>query len=101
MLAVPALALTTQWPAAATLVVAERVGRGIRKPTVDAMPSYGGQSIGAGWVFGLNEAFAQAGATISPLVTALTPHAHRGCHTGFAVLLSSALLCPATLHAGP
>src|SRR5204863_2594542 len=45
MLAVPALALTTQWPAAATLVVVERVGRGIRKPTVDAMLSYAGKSI--------------------------------------------------------
>jgi hypothetical protein len=36
MLTVPALALATQWPIAATLVVAERVGRGIREPTVDA-----------------------------------------------------------------
>src|SRR5438034_4964097 len=55
MLAVPALALTGQWPPAAGLVVAERVGRGIRKPTVEAMLSYAGRSIGAGWVFGLNE----------------------------------------------
>ena len=35
MLAVPALALAGQWPLAAGLVVAERVGRGIRKPTVE------------------------------------------------------------------
>ena len=68
MLAVPALALTRQWPLAATVVVvAERVGRGIRKPTVEAMLSYAGKSIGAGWVFGLNEALDQAGATIGPL----------------------------------
>src|SRR5438045_6406055 len=33
MLAVPALALTGQWPLAASLVVSERIGRGIRKPT--------------------------------------------------------------------
>lgn len=51
MLTVPALALATQWPVAATLVVAERVGRGIRKPTVDAMLSYAGKSIGAGLGF--------------------------------------------------
>ena len=56
MLAVPALALTRQWPLAASLVVSERIGRGIRKPTVEAMLSYAGRSIGAGWVFGLNEA---------------------------------------------
>src|SRR5262249_34335026 len=31
MLAVPTLALATRWPLAATLVVAERVGRGVRK----------------------------------------------------------------------
>ena len=49
MLAVPALALTRQWPLAATFVVSERVGRGIRKPSVEAMLSYAGRSIGAGW----------------------------------------------------
>src|SRR6266545_99286 len=60
MLAVPALALAGRWPVAASLVMAERVGRGIRKPTVEAMLSYAGKSIGAGWVFGLNEALDQA-----------------------------------------
>jgi len=60
MLAAPALALATRWAFAATLVVAERVGRGIRKATVEAMLSYAGKSIGAGWVFGLNEALDQA-----------------------------------------
>jgi MFS family permease len=97
MLAVPALALATQWPVAATLVVAERVGRGIRKPTVDAMLSYAGKSIGAGWVFGLNEALDQAGATIGPLLMALILYLHGGFHIGFAVLLIPALLCLATL----
>jgi predicted MFS family arabinose efflux permease len=99
MLAVPALALTTQWPIAATLVVTERVGRGIRKPTVDAMLSYAGKSIGAGWVFGLNEALDQAGATIGPLLMALILYLHGGFQTGFAVLLIPALLCLATLLA--
>jgi predicted MFS family arabinose efflux permease len=99
MLAVPGLALTAQWPAAATLVVAERVGRGIRKPTVDAMLSYAGKSIGAGWVFGLNEALDQTGATIGPLLMALVLYLGGGFHTGFAVLLIPALLCLATLLA--
>src|SRR5436305_11334342 len=99
MLAVPALALTAQWPAAASLVVAERVGRGIRKPTVEAMLSYAGKSIGAGWVFGLNDALDQAGATIGPLLVALILYFNGGFQTGFGVLLIPALLCLAILVA--
>jgi MFS family permease len=93
LLAVPALALATRWPLAATLVVAERTGRGIRKPTVEAMLSYAGKSIGAGWVFGLNEALDQAGATIGPLLVALILYFNGGFRTGFGVLLIPALLC--------
>jgi predicted MFS family arabinose efflux permease len=97
MLAVPALALATRWPLAATLVVAERTGRGIRKPTVEAMLSYAGKSIGTGWVFGLNEALDQAGATIGPLLMALILYLNGGFRTGFGVLLVPALLCLAIL----
>src|SRR5207248_8965248 len=78
MLAVPALAVTSSWPAAAALVVSERTGRGIRKPSVEAMLSYAGKSIGAGWVFGLNEALDQAGATIGPLLMALVLYLNGG-----------------------
>jgi predicted MFS family arabinose efflux permease len=99
MLAVPSLALATHWPLASSLVVSERIGRGIRKPTVEAMLSYAGRSIGAGWVFGLNEALDQAGATIGPLLLALILYLNGGFRTGFAVLLIPALLCLATLVA--
>ena len=99
MLAVPALALATRWPLASGLVVSERVGRGIRKPAVEAMLSYAGRSIGAGWVFGLNEALDQAGATIGPLLVALILYLNGGFRTGFGVLLIPALLCLATLVA--
>jgi predicted MFS family arabinose efflux permease len=99
MLAVPALALAAQWPLAATLVIAERTGRGIRKPTVEAMLSYAGKSIGAGWVFGLNEALDQAGATVGPLLVALILYFNGGFRSGFAVLLIPALLCLAILVA--
>src|SRR5437016_14189143 len=87
LLAVPALALATRWPLAATLVVSERVGRGIRKPTVDAMLSYAGKSIGAGWVFGLNEALDQAGATVGPLLVALILYLNGGVGTRFRFVL--------------
>src|SRR5438876_4534463 len=93
MLAVPALALAGQWPLAAALVFAERAGRGIRKPTVEAMLSHAGRSIGAGWAFGLNEALDQAGATIGPLFVALIFFLKGGYRTGFGMLLIPALLC--------
>ena len=97
MLAVPALALTGNWPLAAALIVAERSGRALRKPVVDAMISYAGKSIGRGWVFGLNEGLDQAGATIGPLVVALVLYLKSGFRTGFGVLLVSAVLCLVTL----
>src|ERR1041384_6868841 len=99
MLAVPALALAGRWPLASGFVVLERVGRGIPKPTVDAMLSYAGKSIGAGWVFGLNEALDQAGATVGPLLMALILYLNGGFRTGFSVLLIPALLCLAILVA--
>jgi predicted MFS family arabinose efflux permease len=97
MLAVPALALAGNWPIAAALIIVERTGRAIRRPAVEAMISHAGKSIGRGWVFGLNEALDQAGATVGPLITALVLCLHGGYQHAFAVLLISALLCLGTL----
>lgn len=97
MLAVPALALAGNWPLAAALIVAERTGRSIRRPAVEALLSHAGKSIGQGWVFGLNEAMDQTGATLGPLITAFVLCRHRGYRHAFAVLLISALLCLAVL----
>jgi predicted MFS family arabinose efflux permease len=93
MFAVPALALAGNWPVAAALVVAERTGRAIRKPAMESMLSHAGHSIGHGWVFGLNEALDQTGATLGPLITAGVLFRHGGYQHAFAVLLISALLC--------
>jgi predicted MFS family arabinose efflux permease len=93
MLAVPALALAGNWPIAAALVVAERTGRAIRKPSTDAMLSHAGSQIGHGWAFGLNEFLDQTGATIGPLVMALVLYLHGCYHKAFAILLIPALLC--------
>jgi hypothetical protein len=71
ILAVPAMALAGNWPLAATLVLAERTGRAIRKPTIEAMLSYSTGRLGRGWVYGLNTALAETGATVGPLVVAL------------------------------
>ena len=93
MLAVPALALAGNWPLAAALVVAERTGRAIRKPSTDALLSHAGSQIGHGWAFGLNEFLDQTGATIGPLIMALILCLHGGYHKAFAMLLMPALLC--------
>lgn len=97
MLAVPALALAGNWPIAAALVVAERTGRAIRKPSVDAMLSHAGESIGHGWVFGLNEALDQTGATLGPLIVAWVLYRRGGYQHAFAALLISALCCLSVL----
>jgi MFS family permease len=92
MLAVPALALVGQWPLAAGLVVAERTGRAIRKPSTDTMLSFAGKQIGHGWVFGLNEALDQTGATIGPLLIALILFQRGSFQNGFAILLIPCIL---------
>lgn len=92
MLAVPALAFSGNWPLAAGLVVTERTGRAIRKPSTEAMLSFAGKQIGRGWVFGLNEALDQAGATVGPLVMSFALFEHRGYRTAFSYLLLPAVL---------
>jgi MFS family permease len=97
MFAVPALALAGNWPLASALVIAERTGRAIRRPAIEGMLSHAGKSIGHGWVFGLNEALDQTGATLGPLITAFVLYRHGDYRHAFAVLLISALLCLSVL----
>jgi MFS family permease len=91
LLAVPALALAGNWPMAAALMIVERTGRAIRKPAVEAMLSFAGKHMGQGWVFGLNEALDQTGATLGPLVVAWVLYTHGGYRHAFALLLVPAL----------
>lgn len=71
LLAFPALALAGNWPLAGALIIAERVGRAIRKPSVEAMLSYTTGELGKGKVYSINNALDQAGAAIGPLLMAL------------------------------
>ncbi len=91
VLCVPALALAGSWPAAAGLMIGERVGRGIRKPVMAAVLSEAGHTIGRGRVFGLNEALDQIGATVGPLLVAFAI-ARAGYSLGFGILIVPALL---------
>jgi MFS family permease len=88
MAAVPTLALTGSWPAAAALIILERVGKAIRNPPRDVMLSHAGKQVGGyGWAFGLHEALDQFGAMFGPLAVAAVL-AHGGSYReAFAVLL--------------
>src|SRR5437762_7852766 len=97
LLAVPAMALAANWPMAAALVLAERIGRALRKPTVESMLSYTTGSLGKGWVYALNNALDQVGGTIGPLIVALVLLMKGSYRTGYAVLLIPTLLTIGTL----
>lgn len=87
MSVVPLLAFATNWPAAATLIILERVGKAIRNPPRDVMLSFAAREAGGyGWAFGVHEAMDQFGAMVGPLLVAAVL-AHGGSYTqAFAVL---------------
>jgi MFS family permease len=87
MTSVPALALTHTWPAAAALIILERVGKAIRNPSRDAMLSHAGKRLGGyGWAFGLHEALDQSGAMVGPLTVAAVLAWQSSFRMAFAVL---------------
>ncbi len=92
LIAVPLLALAGNWPMAVTLMILERLGKGIRVPPRDAMLSYATQRMGRGWGFGLHEALDQIGAIIGPLIVAAVLATREGYAVGYVVLLIPALL---------
>lgn len=93
MAAVPALALTGNWPAAAALIIVERVGKATRNPPRDVMLSHAAKQIGGyGWAFGIHEALDQFGAMFGPLVVAAMLARHGSFREAFAVLLVPAVI---------
>ncbi len=97
LLAVPAMALAGRWQVAAALIITERVGRAIRKPTVEAMLSYTTGTLGRGWVYALNTALDETGATIGPLLAALVLFLRGNYRTAYALLIVSAALALVSL----
>jgi MFS family permease len=93
MASVPALALAGSWPAAAALIILERVGKAIRNPPRDVMLSHAGKQLGGyGWAFGLHEALDQFGAMFGPLAVAAVLVHHGSYQEAFAILLIPALI---------
>jgi MFS family permease len=87
MSVVPLLALAGSWQWAAVLIIAERIGKGIRNPPRDAMLSHAARDIGYGWAFGVHEALDQFGALFGPLLVALVlAIGHHDYTVAFAVL---------------
>ncbi len=97
LLAVPAMALAGNWQIAAALILAERIGRAMRKPTVEAMLSYTTGSLGKGWVYALNTALDETGAAIGPLIVAAVLFFKGSYQTAYALLLVSSVLALASL----
>jgi MFS family permease len=67
LVVVPLLAYARNWPVAALLIIAERVGKSLRGPARDVLLSEGAERVGRGWGFGLHAAMDQIGAVIGPL----------------------------------
>lgn len=99
LLAVPAMALAESWQVAGALILVERVGRAIRKPTVEAMLSYSTGKHGKGWVYAVNTAMDETGAMLGPLLIALVLYLKGDFQTGYALLLISSVLALISLVA--
>lgn len=70
IIAIPMLSLTGVWQVAAVLMVAERLGKGIRAPAKDAIVSSAAKQVGTGKGFAIQEVMDQFGALIGPLIFA-------------------------------
>src|SRR5438105_11533445 len=99
LFAVPLLALAGAWPIAAVLIIAERMGRGIRSPVRDAMLSHAASQTGLGWGFGLHQALDQLGAVIGPLVVSGVLFVGNGYQAAFAWLVIPAIMSMSVLLA--
>ena len=99
LLAIPLLALAGNWPMAAALMVAERMGKAVRSPARDAMLSHAAHHMGRGWAFGLHEALDQIGAVTGPLVVSAVMYFKSDYRASYAVLLVPALMAIAVLLA--
>ncbi len=99
LFAIPLLALAGNWPMAAALMVAERMGKAVRSPARDAMLSHAAHHMGRGWAFGLHEALDQIGAVTGPLVVSAVMYFKSDYRASYAVLLVPALMAIAVLLA--
>ena len=97
LIAVPAIALSGHWALAAGLVLLQGIGRGMRKPIVEAMLSYTTGQHGRGWVYGVHNALDAGGRTVGPILIALVLFLNRDYRTGYGMLTIPCLLALASV----
>lgn len=70
MLAIPLLALVPEggWPAAAGLIIAERIGKAVRQPAKNTLLSFAASREGVGRSFAIQEFLDQVGAFLGPVL---------------------------------
>jgi len=86
LLSVPLLAFAVNWIDVFILVIAERVGKGLRTPVRDALLAEASVNYGRGKAFGIHEALDQVGAMAGPLylgLSIMTGHTYK---VGFLLL---------------
>jgi MFS family permease len=71
LFAVPLLALAGRWEIAAMLIIMERTGKAIRKPSKDTLMSYAARNVGSGKGFAIAEVLDQIGAVSGPVILSL------------------------------
>ncbi|MEM2578763.1 MAG: MFS transporter [Desulfurococcaceae archaeon] len=92
-LAIPLLALTGNWTYALAILIAERVGKGLRTPARDLIVSdLTDRAIGRGKGFAIHEVLDQLGAVSGPLIVSYAIASARGYADAFLWLLPSALV---------
>jgi hypothetical protein len=97
MFAIPALALVGSWPAAAVLIITERIAKALRNPARDAMLAGASTEIGRGWAFGVHEALDQVGALVGPLLAAAILAIRGDYKFAFAILVIPAAITVVTV----
>ncbi|MCE4614112.1 MAG: MFS transporter [Desulfurococcales archaeon] len=86
LISMPLLAFAGNWIQVFILVLAERIGKGLRTPVRDAILAEASVTYGRGKAFGIHEALDQVGAVIGPFyfgLSMMTGHTYR---TGFLAL---------------
>src|SRR5262245_51262247 len=71
----------------------------MRKPTVEAMLSYSTGKRGRGWVYAVNTAMDETGATLGPLLLAVALYLKADFRTAYGWLLGSSMLALCALTA--
>ncbi|MEB3755585.1 MAG: MFS transporter [Desulfurococcales archaeon] len=92
LLSVPLLAFAVNWIDVFILVIAERVGKGLRTPVRDALLAEASVNYGRGKAFGIHEALDQVGAMAGPLYLGLSMMTGHTYKVGFLLLSIPAII---------